>query len=70
MADASVLDVLTVPGYRKGPSVLGLVMIAVLFLVPGFIAPIGVLQLVGAAWLVAAVVSAVRDLRHVQSSTA
>ncbi|MGB3737047.1 MAG: hypothetical protein WA964_18970 [Ilumatobacter sp.] len=69
MADASLLDVLTVPGYRKGPSVLGLSMIAVLFLVPGLIAPIGVLQLVGAFWLAAAVISAVRDLRHVQSST-
>lgn len=70
MADASLLDVLTVPVYRKGPSVLGLLMIAALFLVPGFIAPIGALQLVGAFWLAAAVVTAVRDVRHVQSSTA
>jgi len=66
---ASVLDVLTVPQYRTGPSVLGLVMIALLFLVPGFLAPLGLLQLVGAIWLVAAVVTAVRDIRHVQAST-
>ena len=64
MAAASVLDVLTVPMYRRGPSVLGLVMIGLLFLVPGFIAPIGVLQLVGGLWIVAAAVTAVRDVRH------
>lgn len=64
MPATSLLDVLTVPGYRRGPSVLGLVMIAVLFLAPGFIAPIGLLQLVGALWLVAAVITAVRDVRH------
>ena len=68
MTTTTVLDVLTVPGYRKGPSVLGLVMIAVLFLVPGFIAPIGLLQLVGALWLAAAAVTALRDVRHVQAA--
>ncbi len=67
MADLSLLDVLTTPGYRRGPSVLGLAMIGVLFLVPGFIAPVGVLQLVGAGWLVAALVTAVRDTLHVRS---
>lgn len=64
MAAATVLDVLTVPMYRRGPSVLGLVMIGVLFLVPGLIAPIGLLQLVGGLWLVAAAVTAVRDVLH------
>ena len=68
MTTLTVLDVLTVPGYRKGPSVLGLVMIALLFLVPGFIAPIGVLQLVGALWLAAAIVTAARDVRHQQAA--
>ncbi len=67
MADTSLLDVLTVPGYRRGPSVLGLAMIALLFLVPGFIAPVGVMQLVGACWLLAALVTAVRDAIHVRS---
>ena len=67
---ATVLDVLTVPDYRKGPSALGLVIIAVLFLVPGFIAPIGLLQLVGAVWLLAAVATAIRDVTHTRSSPA
>lgn len=69
MATPEVLDVLTVPGYRSGPSVLGLVMIAVLFLVPGFIAPIGLLQLVGAVWLLAAAITAARDVRHVLATS-
>ncbi len=64
MSNASLVDVLTVPGYRRGPSVLGMAVIALLFLVPGFVAPIGLLQLVGAIWLVAAVITAVRDARH------
>ena len=55
---------LTVPGYRTGPSALGLTTIAVLFLAPGFLALIGLLQLVGAGWLLAAAITAVRDVRH------
>jgi len=65
MTATSVLDVLTVPEYRRGPSVLGLVMIGLLFLTPGFIAPVGLLQLVGGLWILASVVTAVRDVRHV-----
>lgn len=65
---ATVLDVLTVPDDRKGPSVLGLVVIGLVFLVPGLVAPIGLLQLVGAAWLAAAAVTAVRDVRHATAS--
>ncbi|MEP1122746.1 MAG: hypothetical protein ABJH68_02495 [Ilumatobacter sp.] len=64
---SAVLDVLTDPDHRTGPSVLGLVTIAVLFLVPGFLAPIGLLQLIGALWLVAAVITAVRDVLHVRT---
>jgi|GEM_PF-7127578 len=58
----SVVDILTAPGYRRGPSVLGLAVIGVLFLVPGLVAPLGLLQLIGAGWLAAAAVTAVRDL--------
>jgi hypothetical protein len=67
MATARVLDVLTVPGYRRGPSVLGLVVIGLLFLTPGFLAPIGLLQLVGGLWVLAALLTAVRDVLHVSA---
>ena len=70
MATASMFDVLTVPGYRKGPGVLGLVVIGLLFLVPGVMAPLGILQLVGVLWLAAAALSAVRDIRHIRASSA
>lgn len=67
MADSSLLDVLTAPEHRRGPSVLGLVVIGALFLAPGLIAPVGVLQLVGMLWMVAAVLTLARDLRHTSS---
>lgn len=67
MADTSLLDVLTAPDHRRGPSVIGLVVIGALFLVPGLIAPVGVLQLVGLLWMVAAVLTLTRDLRHMSS---
>lgn len=70
MSEISVADVLTVPAYRKGPSVLGLLMIGVLFLTPGFIAPVGVLQIVGALWVLAAIITALRDVSHVYRSHA
>ncbi len=68
MSARTVIDAWTDPDDRTGPSVLGLVTIAVLFLVPGFIAPIGVLQLIGALWLAAAVVTAVRDAVHLRNA--
>ncbi|MFK8024066.1 MAG: hypothetical protein AB8G26_08900 [Ilumatobacter sp.] len=68
MNRSRVTDVLTVPGYRRGPSVLGLAMIALVFLVPGFVAPLGALQLVGGAWLAAAAGTAIRDIAHVRGA--
>ncbi len=65
---STVLDVLTDPDHRTGPSVLGLVTLAVLFLVPGFIAPIALLQVIGALWLAAAAITAVRDVVHVRTA--
>ncbi len=69
MAANSIGEVLTVPGYRRGPSVLGLMMIAALFAVPGLVAPNGVFQLVGAVWFALAVIAAVRDIVHVRRAT-
>jgi len=62
MADSSLIDVFTSPEYRRGPAVLELVTLAVLFLVPGLVAPIGLLQFVGLLWLVAAAVTAAHDV--------
>lgn len=69
MSEANLVDVLTVPEYRRGPSVLGLFVIGLIFLVPGLMAPIGLLQLVGALWMLAAVVTAGRDIAHTRSTT-
>ena len=66
----SVLDVLTVPDGRRGASSLGLAVLGVLFLVPGLLAPIGVLQLVGAVLILAAVVVGVLDIRRSRTTPA
>lgn len=68
MTEMNLVDVLTVPGYRPGPSVLGLFTIGLIFLVPGIVAPIGLLQLVGGLWMLAALLTAGRDVAHTRST--
>ncbi len=44
-----------------------LLILVALFLTPGFLAPIGLLQLVGGLWVLAALLTAVRDVIHVSA---